>query len=337
VASLLDDVAAGKLAPVYILASSEPLLIDRAVAAIRAAAVPAALRAFNEDVIDGRGASASRIVQAARTMPMMAARRLVLVRDLAQVAAVELAELAAYLEAPSPETVLVATTAKVDRRLKFFSGAGKKGFLHELTAPRDVGGWLADEARRLGIEVAPPVRARLVEVVGAELSRLVLVLEQLSLYADDRPIAVDDVDDLVADTRERSIFELTDSIGLGDRRRALAAVISLIEQRQSAVGVIAMLARHVRQLVLFRAGSQSGMGKSDLARLVGAPPFVVDKLARQARRYSDAGLGRAVDALGAADRALKGDGEAGKTLGRALTERVLLARVVDRLVALGGP
>jgi len=54
----------------------------------------------------------------------MAARRLVLVRDLGQVAAAELGELAARMEAPSPETVLVATSAKVDRRLKFHAAAG---------------------------------------------------------------------------------------------------------------------------------------------------------------------------------------------------------------------
>jgi DNA polymerase III subunit delta len=332
---LLEEIAAGKLEPVYILCSPEPLLVDRALAAIREAAVPAALRAFNEDQIDGRGASANRIIQAARTLPMMAKRRMVLIRDLAQMAAAELGELAPYLESPSPETVLVATTAKVDRRLKFFSAAGKKGFLHELAAPRDLAGWVSEEARRRNVAIAPPARTRLVEVVGAELSRLSLVLEQLSLYAGDRPIAVDDVDDLVADTRERSVFELTDAIGAGDRRRALAAVTSLIEQRQSAIGVIAMLGRHMRQLALYRAGSATGMAKSDLARALGVPPFVVDKLGRQAGRYSDDALGRAARALSATDRALKGEGEVSKTLGRALTERVLLGRLVDRLLALG--
>jgi len=329
-----EDIAAGRLAPIYILCG-EPLLVDRAVAAVRAAAMPAELRGFNEDVIDGRGATATRIVVAARTLPMMAARRLVMVRDLGQMPAAELSELIPYLDAPSPETVLVATTSKVDRRLKFFAAASKKGLVHELSPPRDLGGFVADEARRREVAIAPPARARLVEVVGADLARLSLVLEQLALYAGDRPISVDDVDDLVADTRERSVFELTDAIGAGDRRRALAALASLIDQRQSAIGVISMLARHMRQLSLYRHGRDSGMGKSDLGRLLGVPPFVVDKLGRQAGRYSEAALGRAMTALSATDRALKGEGEAGKTLGRGLTDRVFLARVVDRLLALG--
>ncbi len=334
---LVEDAAAGKLAPVYILSSAEPLLLDRALAAIREAAVPAALRSFNEDVFDGRGASAARIVGAARTLPMMAKRRLVLVRDLGQMVAAELAELAAYMDSPSPETVLVATTSKVDRRLKFYAAAGKKGFLHDLAPPRDLAGWLGDEARRREVAIAPPARTRLLEVVGADMSRMSLALEQLALYAGDRAIAVDDVDDLIAETRERSVFELTDAIGAGERRRAMTALTSLVEQRQSAIGVIAMLARHMRQLVLYRAGRESGMGKSELQRLLGVPPFVVDKLGRQAGRYSDADLGRAVSALSATDRALKGEGEAGKTLGRGLTDRVLLTRVADRLLALGEP
>jgi DNA polymerase-3 subunit delta len=328
-------ISADKLDPIYVLVSAEPLLLDRTLAALRDATVAPALRAFNEDVIDGRGATAARVLAAARTMPMMGPRRLVLLRDIGAMTAAELGGLLEYLDAPSPSTVLVATALKADKRLKFFAAAAKKGLLHELTAPRDVAGWVNDEARQRGIAIRPDAVRRLTDAVGADLSRLSLVLDQLWLYADAKPITVDDVDDLVADTRERSVFELTDAIGLGDRRRAMAAVASLCDQRQSAVGVIAMLGRHMRQLSLYRAARAGGVGKSDLARVLGVPPFVVDKLARQAERYADVALDRAVIDLSATDRALKGEGDVGKALGRGLTERVLLDRVVERLLDLG--
>ena len=47
---------------------------------------------------------------------------------------------------------------------------------------------------------------RLIDTVGNDLSRLSLAVEQLGLYAGDRPVTSDDVDDLIADTRERSVF-----------------------------------------------------------------------------------------------------------------------------------
>ena len=329
------DFSADKLEPVYVLASGEPLLIDRAVAALRDRVVPEALRAFNLDAFDGKGLSAARILAAARTVPMMAERRLLLVRDIGAMVAAEMAGLIEYLADPCPSTVVVATTLKVDRRLKFFAAASKKGWLHELSAPRDLAGWVGQEAARRKVAIRPDAVRRLVEAVGADLARLALALDQLALYAGARPIAVDDVDDLVADTRERSVFELTDAIGAADRPRALGAVAALVDQRQSPIGVVSMLGRHIRQLSLYRAGMKSGMGKQELARLLAVPPFVVDKLGRQADRFPDAALDRAISALSLTDRALKGEREAQKTLGRGLTDRLLLEDVVQRLVDLG--
>ena len=329
------DFSADKLEPVYVLASGEPLLIDRAVAALRDRVVPEALRAFNLDAFDGKGLAAPRILAAARTVPMMAERRLVLVRDIGAMAAAEMAGLIEYLDDPCPSTVVVATTLKVDRRLKFFAAAGKKGWLHELSAPRDLAGWVGQEAARRKVAIRPDAVRRLVDAVGADLARLALALDQLALYAGARPIAVDDVDDLVADTRERSVFELTDAIGAADRPRALGAVAALVDQRQSPIGVVSMLGRHIRQLSLYRAGVKTGMGKQELARLLAVPPFVVDKLGRQADRFPDAALDRAISALSLTDRALKGEREAQKTLGRGLTDRLLLEDVVQRLVDLG--
>jgi DNA polymerase III subunit delta len=329
------DLNVDKLEPVYVLSSAEPLLVDRAVAALKDATVTEALRAFNLDAIDGKGATANRILAAARTVPMMAPRRLVLVREIQAMVAAELNGLLEYLEDPCPSTVLCATASKVDRRLKFFAAAGKKQWLHELSAPRDLAGWVASEAARRKVAIRPDAVRRLVDAVGADLARLALALDQLALYAGSRPVAVDDVDDLVADTRERSVFELTDAIGAADRPRALGAVAALVDQRQSPIGVVSMLGRHIRQLSLYRAGVKSGMGKQELARLLAVPPFVVDKLGRQADRFPDAALDRAIAALSLADRALKGEREAARTLGRGLTDRLLLEDVVQKLVDLG--
>jgi DNA polymerase-3 subunit delta len=336
------------LAPVYIFSSDHPLLLDRAVAEIRDEAVPPAMRAWNYDVIEGK-ATASRISAAANTLPMMAERRMVLVRDLAAMPAEELGKLVEYLGAPSPTTVLVAITSKLDKRMKLYAAAAKKGWLHVLEAPRNPVPWIRDEARARGVKISADAVNRLADAIGADLSRLALTLDQLAVYAGDRPIGVDDVEDLVADTRERSVFELTDAIGEGRLPAAMAAVSSLCDQRQSAIGVIVMLARHVRQLALVHAGKARGAGKGELSSLVGAPPFIVDKLTQQARRFAPEALAEAEALLTATDRALKGmplevsrgetvEGVSGaviKTLGRQLGERVVLERLVERLVALG--
>jgi DNA polymerase-3 subunit delta len=332
VADPIAAARAGKLAPVYVLHSSHPVLLARAVAAIRDAAVPESARGFNYDVFEGRGTTASHILAAAQTLPMMAKRRMIFVRDLAAMNTAELAKLIPYLSSPNPTTTLLLVSSKVDKRLKFYAAAGRKKMLHELAAPRDVEPWVRDEAEALGIRIEPRAVSRLLDVVGKDLSRLSLSLEQLALYAMDRPIAADDVDDLIAETRERTVFELTNSIGAADLRGALTAVASLCDQRQSAVGVVVMLGRFMRQLALCHAGQAQRLPKGAMAKLVGVPPFLVGKIKGQASRYSAASVAAAITRISTADRALKGQTDIGKTLGRQLTERVLLDRLVTDIV-----
>jgi DNA polymerase-3 subunit delta len=341
VADVIDKARRGELDPVYVLASEHPILVDRAIAAIRDAAVPPAMRGWNYDVIEGSiksAGAASRIVSIARTMPMMAERRMVMIRDLAPLPADEAPALIEYMTSPNPSTVLVAVTSKLDKRQKLYAQAGKLGFLHVLEAPRQVAPWIRQEAEARGVALEPRAITRLADAVGADLSRLALVIEQLALYAGGRAVTADDVDDLVADTRERSVFELTDAVGAGDLAGALAAVSALCDQRDSALGVVAMLARHLRQLGVVHSVKGN---KHAAASALGLPPFIVDKLVAQARVYSPAALGRATTLLATADRALKGDqlldgtpftGYQMKALGRDLGERVVLERVVTSIV-----
>jgi DNA polymerase-3 subunit delta len=341
---LVHELVADGLDPIYVLHSEHPILIERAVTAIRDAAVPPATRGFNYDVIEGKP-KGNQIVSLAQTLPMMAKTRMVFVRDLGLLPADEAEPVLEYLAKPNPSTVLVAVTSKLDKRLKLFAQLSKKGFLHVLEAPRQVMPWVRDEAKAQNVKMDQAAIGRLIDTVGNDLSRLALAIGQLGLYAGDRPVTSDDVDDLVADTRERSVFELTDAIGAADKKRALAAVASLCDQRESAVGVVVMLARHIRQLSMLHYLRSQNVPRPEWASRVGVPPFVIDKLIQQARGYSPAALARATQTLATADRALKGDitlstqtspftGPQLKALGRELAERVILEKVVDGIVEL---
>ncbi|HEY5937078.1 MAG TPA: DNA polymerase III subunit delta [Kofleriaceae bacterium] len=340
---LLDAIESGDLDPIYVLHSEHPILIERIVSAVRDIAVPPAARGFNYDVVEGKP-SAHRIVALAQTLPMMAQRRMVYVRELSGMPSDEAEPLLAYLAKPNPSTVIVAVTSKLDKRIKLYSTLAKKKFLHVLEAPRRLEPWVRAEAKEQGVLLEPPAITRLIDAIGDDLSRLALSIEQLSLFAGgSRPISSDDVDELIADTRERNVFELTDAIGAADRPRALAAVASLADQRESAVGVVVMLARHVRQMALCHSLQAAGISRAQWASRLGVPPFIVDKIAAQARAYTPASLAIATQRLAMADRALKGDQTLGsseftgfqmKTLGRELGERVILERIVDGIVAL---
>lgn len=326
---LESRILAGDFAPVYLLAGTDPLLYQRVVGALVRVVVSEATRSFNHDVFEGKGTSATAIVNAARTLPMMAPRRLIVVRDVEALGADGLGVLASYLERPSPETVLVLWAQKTDGRFKIFQIAKKKGYLHELEVPRNLAGFVLEEAARRRARVTEEAARRLAEVVGPDLGRLASSVDQLTLYAGDRAVEAADVDELIAETRERTVFELANAVGQGNRDKALRSVARLIDQRESTIGVTMMLARHMRQVALARELTEARTPRNELPRVVGAPPFAIDGLVAQGRRLGARALARAVVLLAKADLDLKGLPKA------ALGERIILERLVGELCGLG--
>src|SRR5262249_11056560 len=72
----------GELLPLYLVVGEERLQRDQVVAEIRAAALGGGIPAFNEDRFQAGEVDVDKVLAAARTVPMMAPKRFVLVRGL---------------------------------------------------------------------------------------------------------------------------------------------------------------------------------------------------------------------------------------------------------------
>jgi DNA polymerase III subunit delta len=298
----------GEPGPLYFLYGKERYLLDRAVDLLRARVLDPRTRDFNYELFYGKEAGASRIAQAARTLPMMAKRRLILVRDADEMKADELAGLMTYVSDPAPETCLVFVGEKVDQRMKFFSAFKKHGVLVKLDPlyERQLPDFVRGEARARGVTIAPDALTMIVAEIGAELGQLADAVERLAMFAGERKqITADDVDQVVATTRQRSVFELANAVGAGDRAQALAMLSSMLGARESGVRIVAMLARHLRQLWITSELLERTRDKFEIASALGIPPFFADDIIRQARTLDGERAKRMHAALFEADKKLK--------------------------------
>lgn len=80
-AQAIEQAAQGKLLPVYVVAGEEALLRDEVVAELRSASLAGGIAAFNEDKFTAGEVNVETVIAAARTVPMMARRRFVLLRS----------------------------------------------------------------------------------------------------------------------------------------------------------------------------------------------------------------------------------------------------------------
>jgi len=307
---LVSAIESGRLDPIYCLHGAERYLIDRCLAAIRKTVLGAAAAAasFNHDVFELKETPLSTVVSTARTMPMMARRRLVVGKGIDEVKAPDLEPLLPYVQDPNPTTCLVLVGDKVDTRFKVFVALRKAGWLHEFAPLRDreLGGWLAREARARKVALDSDAASALAEMAGPDLGRLNQALEQLSLYVGDAGrIRLADVEELVAETRQRGVFELTKAIGEGNVERALRLLANMQRNREPALRIQFMLVRQLRQIWRAKELAAAGAPRGEIASRVGIAPFFMDDVLVPARRMSHAAMESSFGRLYAADRKLK--------------------------------
>jgi DNA polymerase-3 subunit delta len=304
----LAPLRSGALLPLYCIYGKEAFLVDRAIDLLRNRILEPATRDFNYEIFYGKEATAQRIVQAARTLPIMASRRFILVRDADVMKADELNGLIGYASAPLQESCLVLTAEKIDQRIKLFATWKKNGVLLKLDPlyERQLPAFVRQEAAQHKVHFAQGAAELLCEEVGSELGQLADAVERLAIHGGDRrTITVEDVESQVATTRQRSVFELADAVGQGNRERALLALGSLLAAKESGVRIVSMLARHLRQLWRAHQLLEQRADSATIASELGIPPFFVEGIVNQARRTKSTAFPRMHRALFEADQSLK--------------------------------
>ncbi len=306
-AELQREIAAEKIRPGYLLAGGEPLLRDDSLAAIREAVLRGGPEDFNLDVLDGASATPATLADSIALLPIMAERRLVILREPeARRGASSKALLEALTEIltkglEDSGTVLVVTASKADKRSRWVKAFVKSATLVDCDPPkrpRDVIGFVRDEAALQEVKLGPGVAELLAERIGPQLLMLRQEIAKLSLLAGQgNPVTRQHASEGAIDVAEEPIWDLTDAIGDGRSAEALVGLNRILSAGTPAPVVLGSLAAHFRKLVRLRSGGS-----------VSAPPFVVKKLEGQARRYAPARLVACLRAIHEVDEILKGRG-----------------------------
>jgi DNA polymerase-3 subunit delta len=313
-AEAVAQARAGRLLPIYVVAGEERLLRDEVVEALRAASLSGGVAAFNEDKFTAGEADPDAIVAAARTVPMMAPRRFVLVRgaerwDAGEGQSSPFDRLAEYAAAPADTTCLVIVASKLDGRRKFALLARKQGFLVvcDSLEARALPGWIADRFHVKGHAVDRDVAELLSAVAGPHLSSVDDAIERLSLYAGPGvPIDEAAVGACVARVRTADTWALVDAVGARDLGRALRTLADAYDPRERGLPLLGALAWSVRQFARFQAALAEGATVDEAARTAGVyQPFRARELSSKARGLPAREVERWMLVLAETDLALK--------------------------------
>ncbi len=213
--SIMKDVRAKKLKPVYLLMGAENYYIDKLAEAVIDATLPEEERDFNMHTFYGSDTDINSVLNAAQSFPMGAEHSLVVLKEAQSMSGLE--NLTYYLQHPQPTTVLLILykNGTVDKRKKFVSQIASMGVLFESVKVGEpqLPGLINSYMREKGVGIEEKSVSLIAESVGTDLVRLYGELDKLILSLP-KGVAVTSelVEKNIGISKDFNIFELQNAL-----------------------------------------------------------------------------------------------------------------------------
>ncbi len=335
--SVASVIKSKKFPPILLMFGEEEFLLDEAYTLLVAAATDDdSMAAFNFDTFDGSELTPDALVEMASAFPMMAERRVVVVKhfDKMNISRAKDAEkkspLTRYFANPSPTTFLLLLASVPDLNgLKSAMSNSKQQekaqkklkaakFPYNILLDkcewmefpklyeRDMPSWVANRFKSLKREIMPDACELLVAQSGESLRDLHNEIQKIITFVPDKPrITRDDIATLIGASKTYNIFELQKSVGAGKLPEAIEIMRRMLAVDRQELLIITMLTRYFLILWKLTDAVQITRNQYELGKSVEISPFFVPEYMAALQIYSPARIERSFFALREADVAVK--------------------------------
>ena len=215
--TIMRDLKARHFSPIYILMGDESYYIDKISDYIAEHVLRPEERDFNQTVVFGSDISASQIVDSAKAFPMMAEKRVVIVKEAQNLKGTE--PLVKYFKQPVVSTVLVLChkNGSIDKRKKIIPAAQVGGaviFESKKLYERELPGFIISYFMQHEITVEQKAAQMIADHIGADLHRLTSELDKIliSFSEADRMVTPEIVEKEIGVSKDFNAFELRSAI-----------------------------------------------------------------------------------------------------------------------------
>ncbi len=317
-AEIRKQIKAGKTGPLYLL-EGDDLQSRHDLALEFANLVDEGLQAFNVQSFyaneatnaAGRDQLIGALMSTARTLPMMANRRVVIVHEAERLLAPKRAkddedpgeadtvrkgkrgatpaeELEAYVESPEPMTTLVFVAGPLDANRRIVKLLRKHADVVDcgsLGSPRDAAMWIQKRLEKDELTIDPKALTLLLQTTGLSLGRIRAEIEKLVLYAAGEsvitPVHVKDL--VIPENESEGVFALIDAVRNSNAPKALLEISALFDagvQPPLILGQLRAAAVQLRGDARVRSGLEAAM-RADVAikSSAGTPQHLLECLA----------------------------------------------------------
>jgi DNA polymerase III subunit delta len=313
------------LKQIYYLYGEETFLIDMIQDEIEKL-VPDDQKDFNFDLIYGRESSPEKILGAARSFPMMAERRVVIVRDFMKLDEAPkegegTGEFLDYFKRPNPSTILCLIDQKFpDKRRdpgRTLNQLGKKNdeigiYSFDKIEEHQLPEWVMDWTRHAhNMKISPEAAQVLSQLVGQDLNVLSTEIDKLCTFVDSETIVeTEHVKKITESYREYNVIELKNAVLERNLEQSLFIAEQMLHKSNNStaeifktVGFFYSVFGNIWQI---RRLMEKGLNRQQVQEELGTPHYIFKNQYQEASKFSLAEMPLIFEALLDADRSMKG-------------------------------
>jgi DNA polymerase-3 subunit delta len=252
----------GPLAPAWLVASSDPLLLLEAADALRQRA--RALGFAEREVFEADARfDWSELDASFGMLSLFSAQRLIEVRlPTGKPGKEGGALIEKFCAAPPPDVLLLVTAAEwSNRHDAAWSRAIEKvghGVVLWPPRPNELPAWIARRLKSRGVDASAEAAAMLAERIEGNLLAAAQEVDKLALLKGRGRLDAVEMAALVADSARYDVFRLTDTALAGDASHALRMLAGLRAEGEQVVPLLSWLANQVQLLAQFARVQEAG-------------------------------------------------------------------------------
>jgi DNA polymerase-3 subunit delta len=322
---ILKDIKAGKFEKIYFLHGEEPYFIDLISNAVEANALQEHERDFNQSVLYARETDALSLLGELNAYPMMAERRLVVLKEAQYFKDIEALE--KYFDKPADTTIFVVCYKHktYDARKKSIKAAAKNGLVFKSDKIREyqLADWINVYVKSIGYEITSKASMLLTEFIGNDISRIVNEIEKLTiLVKKGTPINDVHIEENIGISKDYNIFELTNAIQLRDSLKSFK-IIQYFENNPKAVEITVVISNLFRLFSnIMRIHFLPNKSREAVVQVLGVHPFVAGELLNARNNFDPRKLAVNIQVLHEYDLKAKGVGNPSASQGELMREMV---------------
>ena len=203
-----------------------------------------------------------------------------------------------FLASLPEDSYVIFRETEIDKKTKNYQTALKCGIVFECCRQKEnvIVQVLAKQAAKNGRNISAQAVSLMVTGIGFDLVRLMNEVDKLCLLVEEGgTIEVSHVREVCELSLSARIFDLTDGISGNNREKALTMLNVLLADKTPPAKIMAAIGQHFIQLYNIKCMEDSGMQRAEIlaaceSEMSIRSEFVVTKLLRQARNYTQAVL-----------------------------------------------